>query len=447
MNEPVSRRRVLGVGAGGVAAAGLGSVGISQFAGPESEAAAATPGVLDLYINEGFVPMVDGSLVYMRGFGERPTNLNAATPSLTISPRVFLANGKLVKSRSYPIGAPLPPDGHPTPTTPDETRGGYFRIRRRYWASFFPRRTIVAETGALVRIRVHNRLKQPHRFTIPGIVTTGSIRPGKTKSISFRAKVPGTYIYSDPTNPPVERVLGLHGALIVVPRNARWKLSPTGPEFERQWVWICEDIDPVWARRAQAGERINPKATPPVPRYFMLNGRSGFMSLGVTNDEALNHATHEETLPGGAPRQVDVRNFSKPDGGGSIVTGQLIRFVNVGVVVHQMHFHGNHVWTVRRNGRDFPRSAGNVDQVEGHVILQQWEDVVEIDPLDRKEAILPIRRPPETLDQVWDARAEDWHYPMHCHAEPSQTAAGGLYPGGLVADWVLTHPEESGETP
>ena len=74
------------------------------------------------------------------------------------------------------------------------------------------------------------------------------------------------------------------------------------------------------------------------------------------------------------------------------------------------------------------------------MLLQQWEDVVELDPLDRKEVVLPVRRPPEVLDRVWNARDEDWEYPMHCHAEPSQTAAGGLYPGGLVADWILAAP-------
>ena len=49
-----------------------------------------------------------------------------------------------------------------------------------------------------------------------------------------------------------------------------------------------------------------------------------------------------------------------------------------------------------RNGTDFPRSDGRVD-AEGHVVLQQWEDVVELDQMDRKEIILPIRRPPEAL--------------------------------------------------
>ena len=94
---------------------------------------------------------------------------------------------------------------------------------------------------------------------------------------------------------------------------------------------------------------------------------------------------------------------------------------------------------IRRNGADFPRAAGRVD-AEGHAVLQQWEDVVELNPLDRKEVVLPMRRPPEVLDPVWDARDEDWEYPMHCHAEPSQTAAGGMYPGGLVAHWTLKGP-------
>jgi hypothetical protein len=258
------------------------------------------------------------------------------------------------------------------------------------------------------------------------------------------APAPGTYVYGDPGNAPVERVLGLHGVLVVVPADDPWRLVPGGVEFERQWVWLCQDVEPEWGRRALAGEPIDPVRTPPVPRYFMLNDRSGYLALGVSTDLASNEAAHEDTLPQGSARLVDVRDFSKPDGQGSVITGQLIRLVNLGVVVHQMHFHGNHVWTVRRNGVDFPRAAGRID-AEGHVLLQQWEDVVELDPLDRKEVVLPLRRPPDTTDAVWAARAEDWHFPMHCHAEPSQTAAGGLYPGGLVADWVLASPQSPEE--
>jgi hypothetical protein len=74
------------------------------------------------------------------------------------------------------------------------------------------------------------------------------------------------------------------------------------------------------------------------------------------------------------------------------------------------------------------------------VVLQGWEDVVEVHPLDRNDCVLPVRRPPEAIDPVWNARNVDWHYPMHCHAEPSQVARGGMYPGGLVGDWILAAP-------
>ena len=43
-----------------------------------------------------------------------------------------------------------------------------------------------------------------------------------------------------------------------------------------------------------------------------------------------------------------------------------------------MHFHGNHVWTVRGTARLPEGRAGRVD-ADGHVVLQQWEDVVELE--------------------------------------------------------------------
>jgi hypothetical protein len=61
---------------------------------------------LDIHINDGFVPMVDGSLVYHRGFGDRRTALNDLKPALAMSPRVITANGRVVGSRTYPLGAP-----------------------------------------------------------------------------------------------------------------------------------------------------------------------------------------------------------------------------------------------------------------------------------------------------------------------------------------------------
>jgi FtsP/CotA-like multicopper oxidase with cupredoxin domain len=403
---------------------------------------------LDIHINEGFVAMVDGSLVYHRGFGDRPTPVNDPRPALVMGPRVFTAGGQVVASRTYPLGAPLPPHGRPAPLTPDLAHPGQYLARRRYWASYFPDRTLIAETGSTIRILLHNHLSQPHELRFHGAGAAGAdvssrpVAPGTTQLLEFPAPPPGTYLFTDPGNEPVERTLGLFGGLVVIDPRDAWRLFPGGPEFERQWLWFCHDVEPDWARLASRGGTVDPAASPAVPRYFTINGYSGFQSVAVSTDQELNERREQDTLPSGHPRDTDIRNFSASPAPGAVRTGQLMRMVNTGIVDHQLHYHGNHVWTVRANGIDFPRTHGRVTP-GGDVVLQQWEDTVQLTPLERKESILPVKRPPEVVDAVWNARSHDWKYPMHCHAEPSQAAAGGLYPGGLLADWVLA----AGATP
>jgi hypothetical protein len=435
-----TRRAFLRYAAAGIATAGLAGTGLAHAPRPGvAVEVAAGDGFLDLHVNDGFVPMVDGSLVYMRGFGERSTGQADPNPSLTISPRIFMADGRLLISRGFPAGAEEPPDGRPAPAGKDPSGPGLHLVRRGHWASFFPRRTIVAQTGSTIRLRVRNGLGQPHQLRVDNVVDSGPIAPGATAELVFKAPAPGTYVYHDPGNAPVERVLGLSGVLLVTPARDPWRLTPGGVEFERQWLWICHDIDPEWGRLARMGVAVNPAKTPCLPRYFTLNDRSGIFSIGVSTDEVVNLATHEETIVSGSARRTDVRNFSLAGTQEKVVTGQLLRLVNTGVAVHQLHFHGNHVWTLRRNGADFSRRKGVVD-ADGHVRLQQWEDVVELDPFDRKEIVLPVKPPPDALDIATANQDCDWHYPMHCHAEMSQTASGRLYPGGMVADWILASP-------
>jgi hypothetical protein len=403
---------------------------------PASRARAVTAtDRLDLFINEGHVAMVDGALVYMRGYGE----VAAAdpNPSLTISPKVFLRDGRgPVDSRFFPLDAEVPEEG--TPAAPDIDPSGphlHF-IMRRHSASFFPRRTIVAESGAEIRLQVTNRLRTPHTFTIDGTVDV-TVGPGESKPVDFIAPAAGTYLFHDTTDAPINRVLGLYGALVVVPagRENWWTFTDGEAEFERQWLWLLADIDPEWSRLARMGVTIDPVKTPLLPRYFTLNDRAGVFSLAVSPDAAENRRTHEDTKPSGFQRNVDVRDthFAADT---RLGTGQLIRIVNAGVAVHQPHFHGNHVWTQAINNVVLSRSNPVIVQ-EGHIALQHWEDVVEMDPLNSKAVMLPIKPPPDVIDQVRQAQQCDWIYPMHCHAEMSQTAGGGLYPGGQVSDWVL----------
>jgi FtsP/CotA-like multicopper oxidase with cupredoxin domain len=414
---------------------------------------------LEIHINDGYLPMVDGSLVYHRGYGDRRTATKDPKPALTLSPRIFTRDGKVVKSRHYPLDAEVPPLGRPEPAYKDPFNPGEYLVHKELWASIYPERALIAEVGSTIRVRVTNHLAQPHALQFldvggpGGHEGTGSITPGGSKVLEFAAPAPGTYVYCDPGGDeddpmadPVQRILGLYGALLVTDPARPWRLQPEGPEFERQWLWILHNVDPQWAAQASRGREVDPDKTPAFPRYFTLNGRSGFQSLAVSTDEALNEQRDEDSLMSGSARSVDVRDFSQQGTDDTVRTGQLMRFVNAGVVHHQLHFHGNHIWTVRRNGTFFPRSDGFIDK-DGHIVLQQWEDVVEMHPLDRKDSVLPLRRPPESTDQIWDARAGDWHYPMHCHAEPSQIARGGMYPGGLVGHWSVAEPADVPEPP
>ena len=56
-------------------------------------------------------------------------------------------------------------------------------------------------------------------------------------------------------------------------------------------------------------------------------------------------------------------------------------------------------------------------------------------PRDRYDLLLPCELPRDAATTV--APGQQLHYPMHSHSEPSQTAGGGLYPGGQLTDWIL----------
>jgi hypothetical protein len=428
----VTRRAFVGYGAAGLAGASVAGVGLSR--GPASARAGIRSDRLEMFINDGHVAMVDGALVYMRGFGDAPTS--DPRPSLTIAPTVFAAGAAgPVASRFHPLVGPdrLPEEGVPASAGTDPAGGNL--ISRRHWASFFPDRTIVAEAGTEIRLRITNRLPQQHAFAIDGVVheTFGPAgSPTATKDVAFPAPAPGTYIYHDPTDAPVNRVLGLHGVLVVIPAENAWSFDGREGEFERQWLWIFHDVDPEWGRRIQAGGTVDPVATPAVPRYFTINDRAGVYALAASPDPAINRRTLEDLLAGGHMRRVDVRDFSEPSTG----TGQLIRVVNTGVAEHQPHWHGNHVWTIAVDNEVQPRGHITMSG-DGHPQLQMWEDVIALDPMSTKAVMLPVKRPPDVLQQVLDAQACEYEYPMHCHAEMSQTAAGGLYPGGQTTGWRL----------
>ena len=82
-----------------------------------------------------------------------------------------------------------------------------------------PGPVIMITRGDTLNISITNDLDEDHAFFIPGIVDSGHIAPGATWTSGpvVVSANPGAYLYYDNLNEPVNRVMGLHGALIVMP--------------------------------------------------------------------------------------------------------------------------------------------------------------------------------------------------------------------------------------
>lgn len=290
--------------------------------------------------------------------------------------------------------------------------------------------------GDDVELSIRNALDRPHSFAVAGTgIGSGPIAPGDSARLSFTAPAPGTYIYLDPLAAPLNRLMGLHGVMVVLPKRGPTPYASPTPAVRRlfedlgttdhfpgePWVpartriWHFHTIDPRWNALVEAGEEVRADriASDYQPRYFLLNGQSGYFAM------------HD---PATAPA-------------GRIGQPHLIRLANTGMVAHAPHIHGNHVFAIAQNGAVLP-DARHIDT---------WS----IGPMETIDWLHPFTRPPDIAGpedrplrailaeelayrDEYGLRQSPLAYPMHCHNEPSQTAAGGNYPGGLVTHWELT---------
>jgi hypothetical protein len=317
-----------------------------------------------------------------------------------------------------------------------------------------PGPTIFVTEGATLRVRVRNEIPAggPHGFAIEGVVDTGPLAFGEEVEVSFVVPAAGTWLYLDPRNAPVNRVMGLHGALVSLPPPVGFRTPYRDPtaavrrlfddlgttahfpghfwDRDRNAVWIFATVDPSKnAAAAASAAALAPAAFLDgyLPQYFTINGKSGFFGAqhGGHDDDDGGHGH------GGGP---------SPDAQAAIsiagTVGQpcLVRTLNAGLMVHSPHIHGNHVY-------ELTGDAGEV--LEDLLMVDTWT----VRPLARKDVLLPFIRPPDVPGASWlrfEQGASDERfplvYPMHDHNEISQTAAGANYPQGLTTHWQLDGP-------
>jgi hypothetical protein len=372
-----SRATFLKAGAGGLVTVAGGAAALRAVSSSSATAATATVKV-PLLINEGYVKMTDGSPAFMRGFGLDGTTGAPMVPGPALGP----------PAASVPIGE----------------------------VSF------VLE-GQPVEVTIKNTLKDAHSFLIEGVVGPVAIPAGATVTFTFNTPTApvaaGTYIYRDADQ--IQRLLGLHGVLVVMPADgSRTPYRPrpdliVPPTFAQQFVWVLHDVDPVWGEQARTGTPIVFETF--LPRFFTINGVSGQQSA-----ESRRNLAARVVVPDGVQGQ-----------------GTLIRIANTGGAVHSPHFHGNHVYVLTDNGQS--PDVGGLPAVDagGRPIVAE-KDVVRLAQLNRKDVLLPFHKPFDQWPPYDPANSPNYRYPMHCHAEMSQTAGGGQYPSGMYTEWELSGP-------
>jgi hypothetical protein len=379
---PTTRRGFLQLGAGSATTAAVGAMAARGILPATAEANTLT---FQLTITDGWRDLVDRTQGFFRGFKVTGTGGGPSFPG--------------------------PPIGNPGPAV---SANEIFE-------------------GDTVRLVLTNDTTRNHTFLIERTANEGATDPvlgplripaGQTVDVSFPAPQAGTYLYRDAhVN---NRLLGMHGVMVVQPQATRRNV-PYAPapgrlalpiQVRNQYTWIFSDYDQVLGELAATtyanSEVVEYPLEQVVPRFFYINGETG--------DEASHN---ERTTVPVVPEQVEGREMD----------GVLIRVVNAGVATHAPHWHGNHVFIVQRNA--VPERQG----------LVQERDVVRMEPLWRLDVILPAHTgydafPPPTADPDHPVLHDPEHpgiqiFPMHCHAEMSQTAAGGMYPLGQLTDWHL----------
>lgn len=365
-----------------------------------------------------------------------------------------------------------------------------------------PGPNIFTTKGETVNLKITNKLDENHVLYIPGMFNSGPIGPGVTVEKSFIATKSGAFLYYDNLNNPVNRMMGLHGALIVMPSapvlghkftpydiptpavqqlfddfgstthfpGLAWEKGDSNPgSFTppfRRYIWLLHQASPnLFAEVGNYTPGLNYpakqftdkflrdkfKAVKPttngIPQYFTINGQSGHFSH--------NNSFICPNLRAGEPC--------------------VIHILNAGLWTHSMHLHANHFYVTIVNG-----------------IVQKnplWIDVYNIEPMDRIDYVIPYIKPPDVgnvrgigmpLDKpltslsgkpVWppweeiamfipkkgkladptnpesaeiSVQLSPLCYPMHDHSEPSQTSQGGNYNLGMISGMNITGDRSAG---
>ncbi|MCU7846044.1 MAG: multicopper oxidase domain-containing protein [Candidatus Thiodiazotropha sp. (ex Monitilora ramsayi)] len=172
----------------------------------------------------------------------------------------------------------------------------------------------------------------------PGLVTNSSIN-GATVSYSFTAGTPGTYVYHslDGDNPGLHAEMGLQGVMIVRPSDFATGRTAygagTGTDYDQENLYLMTEIDPDIHLQMEKGHYAHFTNSDRYAKVWFINGR-------VFPD--LFQGDYNPLFPN-QPYQALV--LAHP--GDNV----LVRNVNAGHDPHPMHYHGENLRFIGRDGK------------------------------------------------------------------------------------------------
>jgi hypothetical protein len=288
-----------------------------------------------------------------------------------------------------------------------------------------PGPNLFCAAGELVTVVLDNDLDEPHNFAVPAAgIKSPPVRPRGRVTFKFRAPKPGTYLYYDSLNAPVNRMMGLHGALVVMPRPANgtpysaedrrrnprmrqlfadlgkaahwpglaWDQDgpnpggfPRTPPF-RQYIWVLHEASPRLFEevgRAPRGRNFNPRTF----EDRFLDDRVLLNGPGVAPDE--NRTPQYCAINGQSGHFAHASPFITPH----LRVGEpcVVRVLNAGMWTHSMHLHANHFYVLAVNNKFSYQPQILPGQHDNHI----WADTFTARPLDCWDWLVPYMRPPD----------------------------------------------------
>jgi FtsP/CotA-like multicopper oxidase with cupredoxin domain len=320
----------------------------------------------------------------------------------------------------------------PTPSFTLTARDGYIYLpdgNTSYMWSYtlgsnpfqLPGPVLCVNEGDTVTIQLNNTLKEDTSIAFPGldgvtangvpvqpqVDTAGNltslvpVAKASTGTITYQfvASSPGTFVYESGTDQGKQINMGLFGGLIVRPKAGANYAYNTPDSVNKhdlyrfnpnnEYLMIMSELDPALHQAVETGKAYD--LTLQHPRYWMINGRS------FPDTIADNNAAWLPTQPYGS--MVRMQPFNSATTSDSHYPA-LVRYINVGMLNHPFHPHGQNGRVIGRDGRALVSPVGEDLSYENYLVMlgagqtwdltYQWTDVDKWNPTTKP---IPVTLP------------------------------------------------------